>query len=656
MDPEKWYKVVRDAYHLIKEDLADLEILVLVQVGELTDSTDPNGDKSKLEAWAELLLQTWGILTQILNNELELEAWNTISIRGRKNAITIFSIGTGSLPILLLLMHDITFDPMDILRTLLKHIFFQGYSDKYETVGLIASAGFPVWVSYPEGREMDDFLFAISITSLLSLVERIDMEVNAGGVANCVIQGDSHLVLNVAFNPTQDFALAFTQQDTKLEDIGLEEELSTLYQKIVDPVLFDAKVPEMKNEERTRFLEEIQQEFEGEITEEEIQTLNGFNTETLASLQKEIRTVTEKYRASEISIGYLRRRLKLPREVLSMSLEYLIANNQIKGRIGTKTGKQILVISQHAEINDTERSRIKSVQQQIKDLFLPLDPFLRILPTTVTRKPLVQETISEALSEFQVLITLSDTDPLFLQINDINISRNQLENSVKALRLLEQQISETQDDELLQSQLAIRKQSLLKNAEEVYLIVHRKAQVFYDDLLNSYRLILRLLPVPTFLKPSEDIEFVALIGICCHSHKCSEIFEILDAPAIWVKLGFFSQQLQLYDNPPDVDRSLNEVIAFTNSLTELFIKLKKLVSEEETAPVDDLPFLTDLTDLVIPNANRDSAINKLRQSSIPTEGEAVDFFSGFQQCKRCQRWYCITREHMANLSRCMYCA
>ncbi|MFW9853519.1 MAG: hypothetical protein ACFFFG_00565 [Candidatus Thorarchaeota archaeon] len=658
MGIENWSKIVGEAFHVLKGDIRDSEVknLILARAGDSSDKTVSSGDESTIDMWAGLLLQAWGVITQILSNELQLDRWHTVSIKSRKQSISIFSIGAEFTPtLLLLLLHDVTFDPLDVLKVLLKHIFHQGYSDKYQIVGLIASAGFPVWVAYPEGKEMDDFLFAISITSLLSLVERIDMEVNAGGVENCIIQGDERLALNVAFNPSQDLALAVTQHDTKLEDIGLEEELMTFYRKIVDPVLYGVNVPEVRDDERERVLEEIQQEFEGDITEEEIQSLSAFDAQTLTSLENEIKMVIEKYHVDEISIGYLRRRLKLPREVLSMALEYLIANKQIDGRIGTKAGKQILAVSQRSQISELEQSRINDVQQQIKDLFLPLKPYIRNLPSLDERQAKTRKAISDALSEFQVLVTLSDTDPLFLQIDDIKITHGQLKNSVRALRLLEKQILETEDDDLLQSQLRIRKQSLVKKNSILYLKVHQKARSLYNDLVNNYRLLYRLLPIPSYFASGRDKEMFN-IGFRCAGRKCSLALEIFDDPSMWVTLQSLSQQFQFYDHPYDSDSSIDEIIVLTAHLTDLLQKFEQFVKKGvEPNPHDELLFLQRISDLVIPNSVRDSAIIKLRQS-MAQKDIVLDYFSEFDQCKRCQRWYCKSEDHMGSQSRCIYCS
>jgi hypothetical protein len=276
MDSRQWFEMIKKALIQTKAELntPQIEHMLLLNLDDKIQIFPSLEQDDHLRSSA-LLAQAWNILTQILKNELQLLEWNGLSIVGRKKALTIYSLSIDLLnPLLLLIFHETPFDPLEVLMLILKTVFQIGYKTKYETVGLIASEGYPVWVSFPEGKEMDDFLFAISVTSLLTLVERIDMEVSAGGISSCTIQGNDTLLLNVSFNPSQDLALAVTQKGKDINEVVLDPELTEIYQKIVDPVVFSAVVPEIKDEDRERILQEIRQEFEGEITEEEIQTLS----------------------------------------------------------------------------------------------------------------------------------------------------------------------------------------------------------------------------------------------------------------------------------------------------------------------------------------------------------------------------------------------
>jgi len=655
MDSRQWFEMIKKALIQTKAELntPQIEHMLLLNLDDKIQIFPSLEQDDHLRSSA-LLAQAWNILTQILKNELQLLEWNGLSIVGRKKALTIYSLSIDLLnPLLLLIFHETPFDPLEVLMLILKTVFQIGYKTKYETVGLIASEGYPVWVSFPEGKEMDDFLFAISVTSLLTLVERIDMEVSAGGISSCTIQGNDTLLLNVSFNPSQDLALAVTQKGKDINEVVLDPELTEIYQKIVDPVVFSAVVPEIKDEDRERILQEIRQEFEGEITEEEIQTLNIFDSETLKSLEDEITTIAKKYGANEISIGYLRKRLKLPPEVLSMALEYLISTKSITGKIGKdpRLNREILVLDLSTERSDTEQGRINNVQNQIQDLFLPLKPFLSQIPLIEKRlRPIMKEVITETLSEFQVMISLSDTDPLFMLISDLRFLRSQLESSIRTLLILKSQLAETGKDDIFQFELDRRYNNLENKIIDHRRAVVGKGQILREDILNSYRLLLRLIPPPSEFQKSND-ENEAIIIFKCPAHYCEETVYIHDDPAIWMKLGFFAKILGIYDEFPE---SPQQILDLMINYENIFHNLVNLAEETSIdAKLEFLPFLGELDKLLITNYQRDEAIKRL-QGVVVEEAEQIEgFYSLYSQCNSCQRWYC--KKHNPTISKCIYC-
>jgi hypothetical protein len=503
---------------------------------------------------------------------------------------------------------------------------------------------------FPEGQETDEFLFAISITSLLTLVERIDMEVFAGGVRNCIIQGNENLLLNVSFNPSQDLALAVTQESNNLIDVVLEEELDTIYQRIVDPIIYSAIVPEIADEDRERMLKQILEDVTGEATEEEIQTLNIFDSLMLQALENEIKMVQKRYGANEISVGYLRRRMSLPSEVLSMSLEYLIANGNIRGKIGKarQTGQEILVLDPLAVMSEENKRKLRIIKSQIKDLFVPIKSFLKKLPKI--EKPIdTQEVITEALSEFQVMLTLSDTDSIFLLANDIRFNRTQLENAVKTAIMLQTQISETAKEDIIFVELKRRHIGTIERIQEVNPTISGQSKKFHDDLLNSYRLFLRLLPIPSQFRQEEDTNNVIII-FKCFAHDCEYNFEIKGNINIWVKLGIFSTILGIRDDFPEGSSPLVEQLRkkFENQYYKLVSLLKNEINESK---LEFFPFLENIGELLISNSQRDEIISTLRQSKV--ENKQEDFFSLFKQCNSCYNWYC--GNHMSSSNKCIYC-
>ncbi|MFX0123563.1 MAG: hypothetical protein ACFFAE_07960 [Candidatus Hodarchaeota archaeon] len=652
MDSHKWFKITKEALTLaVSElDVSHIDSMVLVQLD--TEIRTFSTTEQDLDIKNSTLFgQAWHHLINIVTEDLQLESWNSITIKSRNKAVTMYSLGH---KVLLVVISEATIDTLDIIKVILKYIFQIGYQDKYETVGLVSTDGFPVWVT--SIQEMDDFLFAISITSLLSLVERIDMEVSAGGVEACVLQGTENLLLNVAFNPSQDLVLAVTQKGSDLADVTLDIELNSLYQKTADPVLFSAIVPEITDEDREQMLEEIRQAFEGETTEEEIQTLSAFDTETLDSLENEIKTVAKKYGAKEISIGYLRKRMKLPAEVLSIALQYLIGEGTIEGRIGTerKTGSEILVMDIISDISENERDTLDLVQNQINEIFIPLNTYLSQLPETYLPEPVQEELITETLGEFQILHTLSDTDPLFLLTNDLRIARIQLDGSIKSLALVTKQLSETEQEDVLKNELERRSANLNERISEQRITIISKAKRFHEDLLNSYRLIFRLLPPPNKFRRSRG-KMIANIIFTCPGHNCEVFIRIRDNIFTWVKLFVFANYLGILKDDFS-DQFPSNIVELRSSLEDSYNKLSVLIYETEmptNLELKDYSFIENLDELLITNTQKDDAINKLRRVKVGQNLEEKDFYSLFTQCNSCNKWYC--NEHMSTTNKCQYC-
>ena len=653
MESLKWFEIIKEALTLAQSelDVSQLDSMALVQLDteiQTFTTTEQDLDVKNSSTFGQI----WNYLGTIIVEELELNSWNSITVKSRNKAVSIYSLGY---KVVLVVISEATIDTLDIIKVILKYVFQIGYQDKYEIVGLVSTDGFPVWVTSIE--EMDEFLFAISITSLLSLVERIDMEVSAGGVEACILQGTENLLLNVAFNPSQDLVLAVTQKGSDLAEVFLDNELDSLYRKIADPVLYSAIVPDITNEDRERMLEEIRQAFEGETTEEEIQTLNVFDTEMLGSLENEIKTVAKKYGAKEISIGYLRKRMKLPSEVLSMALQYLIGEGALEGRIGKErtTGNEILVIDIISEITESEQITLDSVQNQINEIFGPINTNLSKLPEIrVPEPPIQEELIPESLGEFQILMILSDTDPLYLLTNDLRIAGTQLEGSIRSLSLVSKQHSETAEDDVLRTELERRIISLTERISEQRLTIVGKAKRFHEDLLNSYRLIFRLLPPPNKFRRSRRRKTANII-FTCSSHDCDVRVRIRDDIFTWVKLFVFANYLGiLKEDFSDLFPSyVNEL---GSSLEDRFNRLSVLIDETELTTdieLEDYSYLEHLDELLITNTQKDEAINTLRRVKLGQELKEKDFYSLFSQCNSCNKWYC--KDHMSTTNKCQYC-
>jgi len=499
LNSSHWFQVLEKAIQQVFLESTDqtIDSVYLFNAEEGHSSVLVNQRSMETEHF-KLFDQSWAFLNQILTNELQMNKWKTLTITGRSQALTIKSLSSIPNSILLSIIHDISTDINEFMQLLMKYVVEIEYKENYNIIGLVASEGYPIWLI--SEQSIDDFLFAISITSLLSLVERMDMEVSANA-SNCIIHGNDGLILNVLYNPSKDLALAVTQQG-ETETTNIEEELLTLYGSITDPNLFNAFVADIADPEREKILREIRQdEMIGEITEEEMSTLNIFDAETINSLVNEILAVSRNYGANEISVGFLRKRMKLPSEVLHVALEYLISTGAINGRIGREklSKNEILVLQSYSQITDDEKQIIKNVQSQIKDLFLPIDGYLKQIPTLVITadKP---EKISEALSEFQVLQSISDTDSLFLITADIRIIGGQLERSAKTISMLQEQVTENIGNEEFLQELKSRLDQQIERFTNLRSTITTATNKLYTDILNAYRLLLKIIPVPNIIR------------------------------------------------------------------------------------------------------------------------------------------------------------
>jgi hypothetical protein len=341
--------------------------------------------------------------------------------------------------------------------------------------------------------------------------------------------------------------------------------------------------------------------------------------------------------------------MKLPSEVLHIALEYLITTGAINGKIGREklSGKEILVLQSDSKTSDEEKLIIKNVQGQINDLFLPIDDFLKKIPIRIASydKP---EIISEALSEFQVLQSLSDTDSLFLLSTDLRILGGQLERSAKTISILQDQVTENQGNEEFLQELKIRLDKQIEKFTNLRSSINTAANKLYTDILNAYRILLKIIPIPSNIKYNSAIKKSSLL-FKCGVIGCEEFLYYYDDDINrWNQLIYFGKVLELIASFPDGWGKNN------SEIEQIFTKLNSLArSEEEGSSLDSYTFLNDLDSLLVTNTHRDSIINDLRKKVYNQSNDQIDYYSYFKQCRKCQKWYCL--KHIQSNDKCVYC-
>jgi hypothetical protein len=258
--------------------------------------------------------------------------------------------------------------------------------------------------------------------------------------------------------------------------------------------------------------------------------------------------------------------------------------------------------------------------------------------------------MSEALSEFQVMHLLSDTDSLFLLIADLRILATQMEKSIKTIRVLQEQVAENEDNIDFVEELKNRLDIQIERVSEQRSAISAIASRLSADILNSYRILTNLLPLPSSVKHHRVIRKISVMFKCGHA-VCDQFLYMYDEPNIWRKLIFFAHTLRIIESYPEGWEHLgSEQIT---ELSQLYSNLLLLAdSDEQLESIDSLDSLNRLDNLIITNTERDNCISNLRKS-LDSSNNQTDYFSFFKQCTKCQKWNCQT--HLKSDDKCIYC-
>ena len=85
-----------------------------------------------------------------------------------------------------------------------------------------------------------------------------------------------------------------------------------------------------------------------------------------------------------------------------------------------------------------------------------------------------------------------------------------------------------------------------------------------------------------------------------------------------------------------------------------FQQLISLIDDKkERSEFEYFPFLENVEELLINNAQRDEIITSLRHCKLGKE--IKDFFTFFKQCSSCYRWFCRDKHMSSTSSKCTYC-
>ena len=131
MDEMKWWELLKASVQSATDELDETRISAL----GLFSSDNyffPNETQLDHNISNNLILlgRAWLFLSRILQNELQLSYWDSIAISGRSTTLSFFALG---FDIYLLIEHESTVDPLDVIKMILKFVFLIHYYKIYIT-------------------------------------------------------------------------------------------------------------------------------------------------------------------------------------------------------------------------------------------------------------------------------------------------------------------------------------------------------------------------------------------------------------------------------------------------------------------------------------------------------------------------------------------
>ncbi len=254
------------------------------------------------------------------------------------------------------------------------------------------------------------------------------------------------------------------------------------------------------------------------------------------------------------------------------------------------------------------------------------------------------------MSEFLVLQSLADTDSLFLIIADLRILSSQLRRFTKTIAVLQIRVEENIENIDFVNDVKLRLDNVIEKYNDQLSTIQITSKKLLADIINSYRLLVKLLPIPNAIKYNKVLEKNTFI-FKCHHAVCNDFLYIYDDLETWLRLIYLAKTFQLIDNYPNGWENLSQAkINELNDIYENFKSISELIEEKSSLNV--FSALQNLDKLIISNSARDAAIQKLRMA-FDRSNNLLDYYQTYKQCRRCQNWYC--KNHLESEEKCLYC-
>ena len=307
-------------------------------------------------------------------------------------------------------------------KFIINSLDFQIRKEKLEEdqfIGIMTSEGFKIWLK----SKIPDFILEDAITSSLTAIERLQLELGLGRISECSISSNNEKNLMIKINKSNEFALTkfddFVKYDSRL-DFFFSNLIRTPQKINVSGQILDY-IATQSIKSVNPLLEEMRATpIESEISDDEMLSLIGFDEELLERMEKTIGAIASSYNIQEISIPYLGQKIfRLPSAVIQLSLNYLIGQGRIKGANLKYSDPTFLYPDiLKLDLYKPNEEEIEDIAK-ITEIYNEINESLRDLITLLDRYQYMSST-TQVFNELEAVRQNTDSYPLITLSRDIS--------------------------------------------------------------------------------------------------------------------------------------------------------------------------------------------------------------------------------------------
>ncbi len=560
-----------------------------------------------------------------------------------------------------------------------------------KTISLVSSDGFPIWIVGKHNLSQ----VATVAANVLSAAERLSIELKLGlmeviELCNAAKEGEENKTL-VLFNEAQDLMLLLigAKEDTKVVKIielgrkifrrFIRQERSTL---VVPPDMIQEREERIKS-----ILEETRDTSYSGNQQEELLSLRNFNESSIDQLESLLKELYRRYRCREVSIPYLRKRMKLPPSVINIILQSLM----FEGRLGNSTivmdaSTQVPFLRldwsvmretiDHSLIREIEEYKNQIINRIIEHHFNNSSQFFleELKPVTVEEP---KDQVKIRVSEIQVLLDLVDTSEINFLSRTIRKEWQRLQELRKSSALLQKQLERQRneqvgaEDNVVLMELERRYQALQRKRHEQNVLITSYKKNLDKTVKDVLMLIQRIFPEIIISisqrrkkkkKSSTTTTKLNVLVRCASSirgRQCSSQISILSEDNYnWVRLFFIQMWYQELIGKQEILRKKSldlskmgmrsEIVTIKNSWEIIRTRYAEFVQDKENDmdESDLFSILESLEQLFFTNSELNSLYEDILGSGC---------YQSFSRCQDCGLWYCISSHFDSEREVCVFC-